>query len=1803
VDNCSKPPVEFSEEKYEGSCEFQYTLVRTWSSADPTGHTVETYQTIEVQDTTPPVLSSHPPDYYNVDNSTFDFTPAVVTATDNSNKPIHVVYTQNPNSTVGLPLPFNITRQWVATDACGNINITQQLITVKYIPFELNVPPNATYPCDAVEDHSAVNDAVLQDVPVGGTVDFTELRVDGDCDFNYYLLRTWTVTDLSGVEKSATQSVQVTDTTNPVWDSSVSDYVHYFDEDCTPPGRTDPTASDNCVTQDGLSAVPGAVSVDYTNTSTAELIVHTWSVTDACGNVAPDQVQSVTLEDVTPPTLTDLSFVEASNWASEGHEACDILDPPPLTGEDNCEVDVTVTSSICSYEYTCAGSSAAYSATIKYTVIDSTGRSTEYPFTFSVTDSTPPTWISFPEDESAECVAPPVTQPTANDCVGVQDISYSDISDTNPQTHLTTIVREWTAVDMCGNELTDFQTILIQDDEHPTIEDPPGDEDYVCAADVPPATTLVGSDNCEDVTVDFTESQSGACPNQQRITRTWSAHDDSGNSAVWTQIVTVNDETAPILSYRPVDITVSCSVPAAPTVTATDNCDTPIEVQFAETGDMDCEHAGVVYRTWTAVDSCDNSVSHTQTITVTDATPYIIELPSDETSQCGPSTLTEAPLGVIDVCAGPNTFTDVAETTPLELGGGDCEVAVQYDWSYTSACGKSASHSATSVINDTTPPTLPNFQDDGVGYCDCLDPHCVPDVVGEDNCGGAVDVTMSEVSREESSAAGTVVVVTQIVATDDCGNTKTTTFTSYLQDTTPPSFDAPPGASYECDSVLEPEPPLGSDNCGDVTITSSKNTVDIGCVDSYKTVYTWIATDEAGLQTIDYTTITVMDSTDPTFDLPLPPEVDVQLCDAQTVPDKPTASDNCDEVPQVTMAAVPGSVGCSDFIIYTWTAEDTCGNTVETSQTVTVVDTAAPQLIGVPSDLTLECGVEPPNFSVQAEDNCDGPVLPVLTTDDRPGTCEDHYFRDFTWTAFDDCGNTISDTMTVEFVDIHAPVMHAPEDETYECLDAPDQPDLTGTDNCDSTIVPVKTMDVVSSGKDEIITWTWTAADDCGNISTETTTLTAYDTTPPTLPPLPPKSVTCTIPTPDPVQATELCGEVTVTMQQSLEEGSCAGEKTVTYTYTAIDEAGLTASTSQVITMYDTTAPTFEFSGTIEDVTAECQPDPAPQVLASDCLVSLGVITPTEVRINEGTSEEYLYQLVRTWTVTDDCSNTNSMTQTVTVQDTNPPVISGPDDETHEIPSSPEPASIADVTVSDVCSDVTTELSEVYEEGTCYDANTYIRTWTATDASGLTATHTQTIIIQDTTPPVFTGVPDDQTVQYTDVPTEAEIMGGIDATDHSGAELVFAHTVVSTQSAENPNEYTVTYTMTVTDACGNESSEVVIITVIDTEPCIFTKYPADDIVQCDEIPSQEDCVVLCEPDPHSEELLPVSFTEQTVTVSMNTYLLIRTWTNTDLAQNTASHSQTIEVQDTTPPFFSRQPGDVAVECDCDAFPGKPELTAMDNCDETLGATDIDFTENKLNVDNNAYTLVRTWSVTDASGNTVSHSQTVTVSDTSPPVFVQPPADATVTCSDPSVSQQQSLGAFDTCDDSVDVYHSELRLDPEGGCADSYILRREWTASDSNMNVATHTQVLTVVDDAAPTLQSQQHHCLVNNGMFAQYSPADLFDVGDTCGTVSLEFKKCNSTVAYPSTYTGDKEATSPSTTWNDSCRTSGDSLFVKGQAGDQFDRFFNVYAEAKDNCGNTATFMTTIQVPVSDGNVPPGVTCGTGIYLNTPAAY
>ena len=92
------------------------------------------------------------------------------------------------------------------------------------------------------------------------------------------------------------------------------------------------------------------------------------------------------------------------------------------------------------------------------------------------------------------------------------------------------VATAWSAADACDNSISASQVIQVKDDEAPVITGCPADLAAIdiCTTPVPAIPMLTVTDNCDD---DFQVTGS-CCFDGAGLTRTWTATDECGNSAI-----------------------------------------------------------------------------------------------------------------------------------------------------------------------------------------------------------------------------------------------------------------------------------------------------------------------------------------------------------------------------------------------------------------------------------------------------------------------------------------------------------------------------------------------------------------------------------------------------------------------------------------------------------------------------------------------------------------------------------------------------------------------------------------------------------------------------------------------------------------------------------------------------------------------------------------------------------------------------------------------------------------------------------------------------------------------------------------------------------------------------------------------------------------------------------------------------------------------------------------------------------------------------------------------------------------------
>jgi uncharacterized repeat protein (TIGR01451 family) len=366
----------------------------------------------------------------------------------------------------------------------------------------------------------------------------------------------------------------------------------------------------------------------------------------ATSTAGPSCTFTITVNDTQAPIITCPSPVTVSC-------ASDVAAPNPgsIPVIDNCPGAIVTHIGDAISLQTCANK---YTILRTYRVTDAAGNFRDCTQTIMVNDQTPPV-LTCPAPITVNCAAAVPAANTAlvtgvsDNCIGAITVTHvGDVISNQTCANKFLITRTYRATDVCGNFTDCTQLITVNDVTPPTLTCP-ASVTVSCAAAVPAANlaSVTGvSDNCSGtVTVthvgDVISAQT--CANRYIITRTYRATDVCGNVAQCTQLITVNDNTAPVLTCpSPITATTppgSCTAVVSFAPTATDNCTGAVTVTAVPASGT-AFAMGTTTVTVTATDVCGNSSTCTFTVTVLDGQlPVISSQPANRTACAGSTAL------------------------------------------------------------------------------------------------------------------------------------------------------------------------------------------------------------------------------------------------------------------------------------------------------------------------------------------------------------------------------------------------------------------------------------------------------------------------------------------------------------------------------------------------------------------------------------------------------------------------------------------------------------------------------------------------------------------------------------------------------------------------------------------------------------------------------------------------------------------------------------------------------------------------------------------------------------------------------------------------------------------------------------------------------------------------------------------------------------------------------------------------------------------------------------------------------------
>ncbi len=523
-----------------------------------------------------------------------------------------------------------------------------------------------------------------------------------------------------------------------------------------------------------------------------------------------------------------------------------------------------------------------------------------------------------------------------------------------------------------------------------------------------------------------------------------------------------------------------------------------------------------------------------------------------------------------------------------------------------------------------------------------------------------------------------------------------------------------------------------------------------------------------------------------------------------------------------SMTVSPDLFDCSDLgpQTVTLTVTDINGDSDQCTATVTVADNTPPSVTCKNATVNLSAAgtatIGTADVFLSGSDNCG--AVNQQSVSPNSFTCANLGANTVTLTVNDGNGNSATCSAMVTVADNSLPGITCPGPVTVSCagnVPAPNTASVSATDNCGA---PTKQhlfslpYDLECANRFKVLR-VYRASDASGNSATCSQVITVFDNTLPTFTFTPANvTVQCnSVPAVGTPVASDNCGgSVTITYNgQTRLDGTCTDRYTLTRQWTATDACGNTRTASQRISVIDSQKPVF--TSVPANITVQCDAIPAPTAPAAtdNCAPVVAISYIGETRTN-GTCLNR-YTLTRRWVAADNCGNTVSVSQRISVVDNGKPTLTVPADMAIAC-NDPIPA-VGTATASDGCAGAVTiaYLGQSTTSGACPGSYQIKRIWRATDACGNSTAATQTIQVSDNGAPVFVTVPGPITIECNQPlpplvnPTASDACGGY-------VHITFLGNVPTGSGCDN--SYTITRTWRAQDLCGNTATATQLITVL-----------------------------------------------------------------------------------------------------------------------------------------------------------------------------------------------------------------------------------------------------------------------------------------------------------------------------------------------------------------------------------------------------
>ncbi len=1033
-------------------CNNTGTLERTFIVSDACGNSASCSQLIHITDLLKPTLTCPPPATISCESSVLPDVTGEATASDNctSQQDIIIAYSDDVSLLFGCNGTGILKRTWSATDLCGNVSTClQQIWIVDDTDPVITCPANVEISCSDSIDPSATGYATATDnctaVVDISYIDHAQLN---DCNQTGLILRVWSASDACGNVKTCTQLITIVDHTAPVLvcpRDTIIDCGFYNNPDALgyPTGTDNCTPSDELVLgfSDNLSGLTGC-----TNTG---VILRTWTMTDACGNIG-SCVQTITVADTTAPVIVCPPNVVIG---------CQDPTTPQYHGKatatDYCTasllIKITYVDDL-SQTGNCNGSGFIYR---NWSAEDQCGNIAVCTQVIQIVDDEAPV-IQCPSSYAISCEVDrsPDTQGWAlatDNCTpaGMISITYDDdISNLTGCNGTGNLVRTWTAKDACGNTSSCVQTITITDTKAPVVIPPPAiTVSCESSLDVSVTGQINATDNCTpfsslDIQILNDEAGVVGCNHTGTLIRTWIVTDLCGNSKKATQTIQIIDATKPTIVCGS-SLTVNCGESVDPSDLGipeiSDNCTAVPDMDllhFDNTAGLNgCNGTGTLFRTWVVYDDCGNSNSCLQTINVVDQIAPVITLPANLTISCEYSD-DMGQLGVataVDACTPVNAI--VINYKDDDTGLSLCNNTGQRAriWEATDLCGNKSTATQYIRFIDTlgpifyTPLDLQIQCDDNpldfelTGFVEVYTDNCAP----ESN----VIISFHDDMAATQNCDDDPIIQRIWTLTDPCGNSTSSVQHIKVMNYSMSQVQFPADAYIPCDADMMDLSLTGSVIVPENACSYLMDTMyaeELGEILPYQFGRKWVCIDYCGHVEEHVQMIYLIDSVKPTLKVQ---DIDVSFANGEVINITPDmviveVEDNCDQDVSIALSQV--ELTCEDFmsnneVLIEITATDDQGNVTVEQIIVTLVGGLF--IMDCPDDIITyvgpgECGAQV-NYTMSPQGLCG--QEPIISQLDGTGLVDGAFFpvgvTELVFMVSDQLGYSEECSFTVEVVE------------------------------------------------------------------------------------------------------------------------------------------------------------------------------------------------------------------------------------------------------------------------------------------------------------------------------------------------------------------------------------------------------------------------------------------------------------------------------------------------------------------------------------------------------------------------------------------------------------------------------------------------------------------------------------------------------------------------------------------------------------------------------------------------------------------